>query len=155
MRDERYFGKYRGIVSDVDAKTMRVKATVPAIGDMDLGWATACVPYAGPSVGFVMLPEKKSGVWIEFEMGDLSMPIWVGCYWRDGEVPQDATADAKAVFTKAGTLKLDDNAGSLSFEDTNGNTLVVDGNGVLAQGSSGKVAVGSTVSINDGALEVS
>ena len=48
-----------------------------------------CVPYAGPNVGIAFLPEVGSGVWIEFEGGDVSYPIWVGCYWRDGEVPAD------------------------------------------------------------------
>ena len=46
-----------------------------------------CVPYAGPNVGFAFLPEVGSGVWIEFEGGDVSYPIWVGGYWREGEVP--------------------------------------------------------------------
>ncbi len=151
----RYYGKYRGIVTEVDAATMRVRAKVPSIADIDLGWASACVPYAGPDVGFVMLPEVDSGVWIEFEGGDLSYPIWVGGYWREGEVPGDAAADVKAIYTAAGTLALDDAESSLSLEDKNSNKLVVDSNGVLAQGSAGKVAVGSTVSVNDGALEVS
>lgn len=151
----KWFGKYRGIVSEVDAATMRVRACVPAIADVDLGWATACVPYAGPGVGFVMLPEANSGVWIEFEGGDLSYPIWVGGYWRDGEVPEDAAADAKAVFTTAGVVVLDDAAGAIRIEDANGNTVVVDANGVLVQGSAGKIVVAATVSVNDGAVEVS
>jgi uncharacterized protein involved in type VI secretion and phage assembly len=151
----RYFGKYRGIVSEVDAKTMRVRAKVPALSENDLGWAAACVPYAGPDVGFTMLPEVGSGVWIEFEGGDLSYPIWVGCYWHDGEVPGDAAEDKKAVFTSAGTFTLDDKAASLTLEDKNGNKLVVDADGVLAQGSKGKLVVAATVNVNDGALEVS
>ncbi len=152
---QRYYGKYRGVVTDVDAATMRVKARVGLIGDVDLGWATPCVPYAGPKVGFCMLPERESGVWIEFEGGDLSYPIWVGCYWRDGEVPPDAAEDVKAVFIKAGALSLSDADKALSLEDSNGNKLVVDGSGVLAQGSSGKVEVAATVKINNGAVEVS
>lgn len=151
----RYFGKYRGIVREVDAPTMRVRAHVPALGAADMGWATACVPYAGPDVGFVMLPEVDSGVWIEFESGDLSYPIWVGCYWRAGEVPAAASETVKAIVTKAGTLTFDDDAGSIAIEDANGNTLVVDANGVLAQGSAGKIVVAATVKVNDGALEVS
>ncbi len=150
----RYYGKYRGTVIDVDAATMRVKASVPAIGPIDLGWATACVPYAGPNVGFTMLPEVGSGVWIEFEGGDVSYPIWVGGYWRAGEIPA-AAADQKAIFTNAGTFTMNDGAGSLTLEDASGNKLVVDGSGVLAQGTGGKVAVGATVSVNDGSLEVS
>ena len=109
----RFYGKYRGTVTDVDASTMRIKASVPSVlGDIPSGWCMACVPYAGPSVGFVMLPEVGSGVWIEFEGGDVSFPIWVGGYWRTGEVPSDANATAKAIFAKSGALKLDDDAAS-------------------------------------------
>jgi phage baseplate assembly protein gpV len=151
----RYFGKYRGIVSEVEAATMRVRAKVPSLSEQDLGWATACVPYAGPDVGFTMLPEVGSGVWIEFEMGDLSYPIWVGCYWHAGEVPGDVTEDTKAVFTAAGSLILDNAAGSLTLEDKDGNKLVIDSDGVLLEGSKGKVVVASTVKVNDGAMEVS
>jgi phage baseplate assembly protein gpV len=151
----RYFGKYRGMVSEIDAATMRVRATVPALSEQDLGWATPCVPYAGPDVGFTMLPEVGSGVWIEFEAGDLSYPIWVGCYWHDGEVPGDSTEDKKAIFTSAGSLVLDNEAGSLTLEDMDGNKVVVDADGVLLEGSSGKVVVAATVKVNDGALEVS
>jgi len=103
----------------------------------------------------VMLPEVDSGVWIEFEAGDISYPIWSGCYWREGEVPEDAAEDAKAIFTKAGSLVLSDADSSLTLEDADGHKVVVDGDGVLIAGDSGKIAVGSKVSINDGALDVS
>ena len=44
----RFFGKYRGVVVDVDAQTMRVKASVPSVlGGVTSGWAAPCVPYAG------------------------------------------------------------------------------------------------------------
>ena len=56
----RFYGKYRGIVSDVDAATMRIKAKVPSVlGETDTGWCMPCVPYAGPSVGFAFLPETR------------------------------------------------------------------------------------------------
>ena len=75
----RFYGKYRGICTDVDAATMRIKAKVPAVlGEVDTGWCLPCVPYAGPNVGIAFLPEQGSGVWIEFEGGDVSYPIWVG-----------------------------------------------------------------------------
>jgi len=69
----RFYGKYRGTVVDVDASTMRIKASVPAVyGAISSGWAWPCVPYAGDSVGFAFLPEVGSAVWIEFEGGDVS-----------------------------------------------------------------------------------
>ena len=59
----------------VDAATCRIKAKVPAVlGDAESGWCMPCVPYAGPKVGIAFLPEVGSGVWIEFEGGDVSYP---------------------------------------------------------------------------------
>jgi phage baseplate assembly protein gpV len=154
----RFYGKYRGIVSDVDAATMRIKAKVPSVlGETDTGWCMPCVPYAGPSVGFAFLPEQGSGVWIEFEGGDVSYPIWVGGYWRDGEYPSDAAADVKVIVTVAPLeLKLDDSAGSITITDPNGNTVTLDSSGItLANGDSVSVVVSSSsVSVNNGALEV-
>ena len=56
----RFYGKYRGTVTDVDASTMRVKATVPAVlpGGAISGWCEPCVPYAGPQVG---VPDAARG----------------------------------------------------------------------------------------------
>jgi uncharacterized protein involved in type VI secretion and phage assembly len=154
----RFYGKYRGIVSDVDAATMRIKAKIPSVlGDADSGWCMPCVPYAGPSVGFAFLPETGSGVWIEFEGGDLSYPIWVGGYWRDGEFPADAAADVKVLVTAAPhELKLDDGQGSITLTDPNGNTLTLDSSGItVANGQSISIVVSSSsVSVNDGALQV-
>ena len=108
----RYFGKYRGVVVDVDASTMRVKASVPAVlGGVSSGWAAPCVPYAGPQVGFLMLPDVGSGVWIEFEAGDVSFPIWTGCYWNSGDIPSAAATTLKTIITAAGSLAFNNNAG--------------------------------------------
>jgi hypothetical protein len=63
---------------------------VPGVlGGTSTGWCMACVPYAGPDVGFAFLPEPGAGVWIEFEAGDPSRPIWTGGWWAAGEVPVD------------------------------------------------------------------
>ncbi len=41
----RFYGKYRGIVTDVDASTMRIKASVPAVlPSTPTGWCAPCVP---------------------------------------------------------------------------------------------------------------
>src|SRR6516164_7976716 len=82
----RFYGKYRGTVSDIDAGTMRIKAKVPAVlGTTESNWALPCVPYAGDSVGIAFLPETGSAVWIEFEGGDVSFPIWTGGFWLNGQ----------------------------------------------------------------------
>ena len=59
----RYYGKYRGTVTEIDADTLRIKAMVPGVlGAQASGWAMPCVPYAGPQVGMAFLPEVGSGV---------------------------------------------------------------------------------------------
>lgn len=152
----RYYGKYRGVVVDVDAATMRVKASVPAVlGGITSGWASPCVPYAGPQVGFLMLPDIGSGVWIEFEGGDVSFPIWTGCYWNTGDIPSQAATTLKTIITQAGTLAFDTSANSVTVEDAAQNTVVLDSSGVTATSGANNVAIGSSsVSVNNGALEV-
>ena len=73
---ERFFGPYRGIVTDNDDPSglMRIRARVPEIfGELETPWALPCVP---PGVRSV--PEIGTLVWIEFEAGDPSRPIWMG-----------------------------------------------------------------------------
>jgi uncharacterized protein involved in type VI secretion and phage assembly len=158
----RFFGKYRGTVTEVDAATLRIKAKVPAVlAGQATGWCMPCVPYAGKGVGLAFLPEVGAGVWIEFEGGDVSYPIWVGCYWRDGELPSDTTPTVKGIVTKSGQqslrLLLDTDAGQITLaDDVNQNKVTLDGDGVTLTRGSGTVAVSdSGVSVNDGALEVS
>jgi uncharacterized protein involved in type VI secretion and phage assembly len=153
----KFYGKYRGTVVDVDASTMRVKAQVEAVlGAQPTGWCMPCVPYAGPNVGVAFLPEVGSGVWIEFEGGDLSFPIWSGCYWREGEVPPDAAPKVKAIVTASGhKILLDDDAQSIKINDPNDNQITLDSDGIKAERGSGKVEItDSEVKVNDGALEV-
>jgi uncharacterized protein involved in type VI secretion and phage assembly len=153
----RFYGKYRGIVSAVDAVTCRIKAKVPAVlGDADSGWCMPCVPYAGPNVGFAFLPEEGSGVWVEFEGGDVSFPIWVGCYWRDGEPPPGVAPRVKVVVTAAPhKLIFDDDKQSITLTDPNGNTVTLDSAGItLSKGGQQIVVSDASVSVNDGALEV-
>jgi uncharacterized protein involved in type VI secretion and phage assembly len=153
----RFYGKYRGIVSDVDASTMRIKAKVPSVlGETTTGWCMPCVPYAGPDVGIAFLPESGSGVWIEFEGGDVSYPIWTGGYWREGEVPADAADHVKVIITtQKQKIEFDDDQGSITLSDNNGNTVTLDNSGITLTNSQSRVVVDSTsVSVNNGALEV-
>jgi uncharacterized protein involved in type VI secretion and phage assembly len=153
----RFYGKYRGTVIDVDATTMAVKAQVPAVlGTQASGWCQPCVPYAGPQVGFCMLPDIGSGVWIEFEGGDVSFPIWTGCYWVSTDIPSSADAAVKSIITTAGTLAFDTNAGSITITGSQDQTVTLDDQGVTITDGSGSVAVATSgVTINGGAMVVS
>lgn len=71
---QRYVGKYRGRVIDVDDPLgeHRLRVRVPEIGDAD-GWAPP-----GPDVDLESPPSVDSEVWIEFDEGDPDHPRWVG-----------------------------------------------------------------------------
>ena len=150
------FGKYRGTVVTVDAATMRIQAMVPnALGGVLTGWCTPCVPYAGPNVGFFILPDIGSGVWIEFEGGDPDHPIWTGCYWNQGEIPSSVATAVKSIVTNCGTLSFDTGASSVTLTDASQDSLVFNSSGATLSAGSGKIELGpSGVSVNSGALTV-
>jgi len=155
----RFYGLYRGLVTDNDdpQKLGRVKANVPTVlGDVESGWCMPCVPYAGDNVGVAFLPEIGSGVWIAFEGGDVSFPVWLGCFWRSGELPSDVLPSVKVIITKAPhEIKLDDDAESVEITDSNGNSIKLDSSGVTVSKSGQQVVVSdSSVSVNNGSLEV-
>lgn len=153
----RFYGKYRGTVTDIDEDTLRIKAKVPAVlQQQETGWCMPCVPYAGSNVGIAFLPEEGAGVWIEFEGGDVSYPIWTGCYWRSDELPEGATATIKAIVTKSGhKILLDDDDEIITITDPNNNTITLDSSGISLERQGKKVLISDAkVDINDGSLEV-
>lgn len=153
----RFYGKYRGTVTDIDGDTLRIKAKVPAVlGQQKTGWCMSCVPYAGSNVGFAFLPEEGTGVWIEFEGGDVSYPIWTGCYWRTDEQPEDATPTVKAIVTKSGhKILLDDDRETITIADSNNNSITLESSGITLERQGKKVVISDVkVDVNDGSLEV-
>jgi phage baseplate assembly protein gpV len=143
--EHRYYGKYRGQVADnVDPDNRgRVKAKVPGLLSEEVtGWASPAFSYGGASEqGFYAVPDVGAGVWIEFERGDLSYPIWSGTWYADGAIPESAQPGKKVLKTKAGhKLVLDDDGGTLEITDSNGNTVTMDSSTV-------KVAVGSATKL--------
>jgi uncharacterized protein involved in type VI secretion and phage assembly len=58
------------------------------LADVERGWALLCELYTGNGSGAYTVPESGAGVWIEFEAGDVSRPIWSGCWWAENQVTQ-------------------------------------------------------------------
>lgn len=149
---ERFYGKYRGVVTDVnDAEQVgRLRALVPAVlGELASPWALPCAPYAGPDVGLHAIPPVGAAVWIEFEGGDPSRPIWSGGWWGRGEVPADergrrAAPPQKLLRSESGLmLALDDDGHTATLSDAHGNNFLkvsVD-SGVIRLQSTTKVIV--------------
>lgn len=139
-----YFGKYRGLVSDnQDPLSLgRLKARVPEVlGEVETGWALPCAPYAGSGTGLLTLPPVGAGVWIEFEAGCPTRPIWAGCWWGTAGLPMGpsgalASPDTKTLRSEQGLLvTLDDSSQTVTIGDANGQTAIT------IEVSSGQVTV--------------
>ena len=160
MTRTRFYGKYRGkVFNNIDPKQIgKLQVEVPAVyGSNTLNWAMPSVPYAGSGVGFFMIPPIGANIWVEFEGGDISFPIWSGCFWGDGESP-GTLPQTKLIKTPAGTLALDEinQAAPVVIETVAGNRITITATGVTIEGSAGgKIEIsGPKVTVNSGALEV-
>ena len=160
------FGKYRGRVTDNADTENRGRLEVEvrsAMGGQKI-WALPCFPAAGPDGrGFFCVPPVDSLVWVEFEAGNINYPIWSGCFWeKDALDAADARPNVKFWRTDSFLIRIDDEAGELVIEKTDGGRIVITGSDVTAEANSvvqqsgGKKTTLSQVSFNvfDGALEV-
>lgn len=131
--NQTFYGKYRGKVVDTadSTKRGRLKVTVPAVmGDQQV-WAMPCVPYAGAQIGFFALPPVDSAVWVEFEGGNISQPIWAGCFWQDGEIESADAVEGIAFWKTPGLkIRIDNDAGTLEIETSGGSKITVKGDSI-------------------------
>jgi phage baseplate assembly protein gpV len=113
----RHYGKYRGsVVDNEDPLALgRLLLQVPSLlGDQATDWALPCVPFGGvDQTGTYLIPPVGALVWVEFEQGDLSYPIWTGTYWNGDVAPPAKEVAKRVVRTPFGhTLEFDDTEGA-------------------------------------------
>lgn len=164
----KYLGKFRGtVVTNVDPLNQgRLQVRVPdVLGEVTTSWAMPSFPMAGRQAGFYHIPPTGSGVWIEFEQGDLSYPVWVGCwYGSQAELPADALtgnpAQPNMVVQTQGkqTIVMSDLPGQagITLKAASGASIVVNDNGIVIDNGKGATISlqGNQVSINNGAHTV-
>ncbi|MEW6371118.1 MAG: phage baseplate assembly protein V [Pseudomonadota bacterium] len=154
-----YFGKYRGIVSDVDdpENRCRIRATVPALlGEHACGWALPAAPFGGDGHGLVMLPRVGSGVWIEFEAGRLDAPIWSGAWWASGQRPEPQGAALRVIVSEHGhKLVFDDDADELRLIHAGGPEVSLRGDEIVLTCGACQITIGmDAISLNHGLVKV-
>jgi len=164
-----YLGLYRGtVLNNVDPMQIgRIMATVPdVIGTTPSTWAMPCAPLAGPQMGVFVVPPVGSGVWIQYERGDPDYPVWVGGWWANaahtsalahGGAPSDPNIVLQSALQNA--LVISDAPGpngGITLKSTTGATITVNDTGIYIQNGKGAsiVMVGPSVTINEGALEI-
>jgi len=112
-----YFGKYSAVVKDnSDAQKLgTVKVSVPTLfPENELMDARAALPF-----GWFFIPENEAPVWVEFEGGDSTLPLWTGMQSLSGKYPSELDLDPpqkRALKTAAGHLIL--------FDDKSGEELI-------------------------------
>jgi hypothetical protein len=155
----RHFGKYRGLVTDIsDPENLcRIKAQVPAIfGEQSTPWAMPALPFAGSQHGLVLLPEVGDGVWIEFEAGDVSCPIWSGCWWARDQVPQPQGPTLRILATSAGhQILVDEDADEIKLVHPGGAEVKLGSSEISLKLGQCEIKISSSeVNINNGMVKV-
>jgi len=172
--NKKFYGKHRGtVLNNVDPEQRgRLMAMVPdVLGENPSSWAEPCVPLAGPTghpMGVYLVPPISAGVWIEFEQGDSSRPIWSGCRWVvQSDIPTMAKAgnpaDPNIVIQSLlqHSLMISDMppspaTGGIILKSTTGAMIVVNDSGIYIQNGKGAsiTLVGPAVTVNNEALVI-
>jgi hypothetical protein len=129
-KGEHRFGKYRGKVEAVlegtDLGLISVKVPEVAGPDGVIERVRPCVPFAGDQHGLVAIPEVGDGVWVEFEGGVLSRPIWSGFFWGANQIPDPKGKLVRTFITKKGhKLVLNDDANKVQLLHAGGAELTM------------------------------
>jgi hypothetical protein len=162
-----YFGIYAGKVETNDAGAgvlgVKVPALFPAGEALD---ARPALPY-----GVLFLPEVGTKVWVQFEGGEPTLPLWTGVQQVGDEWPDDpATPDARTLRSLTDQrVVLDDTSGSegvalvfggkahavrltdsgVVIEHDSGHTITLGDSDVVIEHSSG-----NTVTLADSSVKV-
>ena len=155
------FGKYRGIVTDVaegdDLGYISVIVHEVFGEEFELPRVAPSVPFAGKDHGLVALPEIDDGVWIEFEAGNISKPIWTGFWWADGEMPEPKGKLVRTFITTAGNkLILDDDESEVILLHSDGAEMKMTGSDITLSIGNAKVKMeDGNISLQVGETEMS
>lgn len=141
-----YYGKYRGIIVNVDdpQKLGRVQLRIPQIaGDNKMEyWAWPSGQPAGDDFGDFMVPPVNSPVWVTFENGDPSHPVYEGGFWgkKKAGVPSGSSGNPRKRIkaSEKWRLEFDDENDKIFIEHkANGHKFEISGSGNIELSGSG------------------
>lgn len=147
MVSKQYFGKYRARVTDINdpEKRGRIRVQCPSVlQESKSPWCEPCIPVAYDGGGDFFLPKVGDTVWIEFEEGKSSKPIWVGNWWSTNNTPSsNYSPDTRIIEFDGCKIEMTKE----SFKVTvNGSTFEI-GNGIINLD-----AGSSTITMKDGKI---
>jgi len=167
-RNEHYYGIYRGTVESVEEGDNLgiISVKIPDVfgPTHTVSRVRPCSPFAGDKHGFVAIPEPGDGVWIQFEAGKTSLPVWIGFWWASGEIPEPKGKLVRSfITTKGHKVVLDDDqdevtllhSGGAKMKMTGSDVKITIGNASIEMSSSEiKLAVGPTASLKITSSEI-
>jgi hypothetical protein len=103
---------YRAVVDENHdpQRRCRLQVSVPGVG-VSSTWAEACLPPV-PMV-LLALPEVGSTVWVQFEGGDRSRPVWTGVVWETALAANQTITSAASLKVRSPLVTVE--AGSTEF----------------------------------------
>ena len=134
---KRHWGKYRGTVVDNQDVPPSGRLLVSVPGIVITNWAMPCVPLTDLFMGTFVRPRIGANVWVEFERGDPDKPIWVGCWWGEGQIPviaeeYNAIPGIPVITIETGTAGISvADAPILAGGNTPGNVNIIAGRGAV------------------------
>jgi uncharacterized protein involved in type VI secretion and phage assembly len=143
-------------------------------------WARVVSPFAGQDRGAFFMPDVDDEVLVVFTNGDPRFPLVLGGLWNgSSRPPADLQPEGnryKRIRSKNGititfddqqgqeTLKLEtpggqsltlqDGPGSVTYEDSNGNSVVMESSGITIQAASKVTVKAATVEVTAGTVKV-
>ncbi len=145
-----FFGLYPATVhnnqdSSGQGRLEVILNTIP--GETGPRWAMPCVPYAADNVGLCLLPENGDRVWVAFEEGILTQPVWMGSFWEPSHQLQ-VGPEVKFLRTLYGLVAIDDVNQKLTIETSDGAKLEMENGAVtLTSSDGGHVTLGNGTAI--------
>lgn len=112
MSETVYYGKYKGIVTNVEdpERRGRIKLQIPSVlGDYTSAWCEPCFPYAGDYSGDYYVPSVNETVWVEFEEGKPDKPVWSGGWYKTDSSPlptDTGVSDYRFIVFKDSVLRM-------------------------------------------------
>lgn len=109
-------------------KLGRVRASLPAVGQVETDWMGVMAPGAGSGKGFVFLPDVGDQVLVLFLGGGVSQGIVLGGLYGThgaGDYGVEGSSIKRFILATPGgqTIKLDDTGSSIRFENKAGSFL--------------------------------
>src|SRR5579863_8619804 len=166
---KQFLGKYRGsVLNNVDPEQIgRLQVVVPDVSALGVTtWAMPSLPVGGLQTAVLSLPMIGSGVWVEFEQGDIDYPIWVGTFWGSAaEVPPIAHTVPPGVPGIVIQTPLQNGivisdvpgpTGGILIKATTGAFILINSTGIIIQNGQGASIMmqGPSVIVNQGSLTV-